>query len=135
MIGLGIVYVFAGLVFATIAVLSVRDPTNPKRWANAAFWGLFALSFLLGDRFSDFGNGMLVLAMVLVAGTVGIGLGRMPTTSPEERLVLSRKFGNRLFVPALAIPTVTLAGSFTLKNFSIGGTPLFDPAQVTLISL
>jgi uncharacterized membrane protein len=135
MIGLGIVYVFAGLVFAAIAVLSVRDPTNPKRWANAAFWGLFALSFLLGDWFSDFGNGMLVLAMVLVAGTVGIGLGRTPTTSPQERQILSRKFGNRLFVPALAIPAVTLAGSFILKNFSIAGTPLFDPAQVTLISL
>jgi uncharacterized membrane protein len=135
MIGLGVVYVLAGLVFAVVAVLSARDPTNPKRWANAAFWGLFALSFLLGDRFSDFGNGMLVLAMVLVAGTMGLGLGQTPTTSPEERQILSRKFGNRLFVPALAIPAVTLAGSFTLKSFSVGGAPLFDPAQVTLISL
>jgi uncharacterized membrane protein len=135
MIGLGVVYVFAGLVFATVAFLSARDRGNPKRWANAAFWGLFALSFLMGDHFSDFGNGMLVLAMVLVAGTVGLGVGQTLTTSPDERRVLSRKFGNRLFVPALAIPAVTLAGSFTLKHVSVGGAPLFDPAQVTLISL
>jgi len=135
MIGRGAVYVLAGLVFAIVAVLSARDTTNPKRWANTAFWGLFALSFLLGDSFSDFGNGMVVLAMVLVAGTVGIGIGRTPTTTPEQRQALSRKFGNRLFVPALAIPLVTLTGSFTLKEFRIGGAGLFDPAQITLISL
>jgi len=130
MIGLGVVYVFAGLVFAAMAYLSLRDSNNPKRWANAAFWGLFALSFLAGDFLGDFGNGLLVLAMVLIAGTVGLGLGRGATTSPEERQALSRKFGNRLFVPALVIPAVTLAGSLTLKNI-----PLFDPAQVTLVSL
>ena len=31
MIGLGHVYVLAGLVFAASAVLSARDATNPKR--------------------------------------------------------------------------------------------------------
>jgi uncharacterized membrane protein len=135
MIGLGIVYVLAGLVFAAVAFLSARDSTHPKRWANAAFWGLFALSFLAGDFLGDFGNGLLVLAMVLIAGTVGLGLGRGATTSPQERRALSRKFGNRLFVPALVIPAVTLAGSLTLKNVVLGAAPLFDPAQVTLVSL
>jgi uncharacterized membrane protein len=130
MIGLPVVYVFAGLVFAAIAFLSARDTTNPKRWANAAFWGLFSLSFLAGDVLGDFGNGVLVLAMVLIAGTIGLGLGRSSSTSPEERQALSRRFGNRLFVPALIIAAVTLAGSLTLKN-----VPLFDPAQVTLVSL
>jgi uncharacterized membrane protein len=135
MIGLGVVYVVAGLVFATVAFLSARDRRNAKRWANALFWGLFALSFLMGDRLGDFGNGLLVLAMVLVAGTVGLGLGRAPTTTPEERQLLSRRLGNRLFVPALAIPAVTLAGSFGLKTITINGVKLFDPAQVTLVSL
>jgi len=135
MIGLGAVYLFAGLVFGAVAALSARDATNPKRWANASFWGLFASSFLLGDRLGDFGNGLLVLAMVVVAGTVGLGIGRPSTTAPEERRALSHRFGNRLFVPALAIPTVTLIGSFTLKDIVVGGTPLFDPGQATLISL
>jgi uncharacterized membrane protein len=135
MIGLGAVYVFAGFVFGAVAFLSARDSSNPKRWANAAFWGLFALSFLAGDALGDFGNGLLVLVMVLIAGTMGLGLGRGATTSPEERQALSRKFKNRLFVPALVIPAVTVAGSLTLKNVTLGAAPLFDPAQVTLVSL
>jgi uncharacterized membrane protein len=135
MIGLSTVYVLAGAVFAAIAVLSLGDRGNPKRWANALFWGFFAVSFLFGDRLGDFGNGILVLAMVALAGTVGLGLGRPATTAPEERRVLAHTFRNKIFVPALAIPLVTVIGSLTLKNFVIDGRPLFDPAQTTLISL
>jgi hypothetical protein len=40
MIGLFPVYLLAGAVFGAIAVLSALDHANPKRWANAAFWGL-----------------------------------------------------------------------------------------------
>src|SRR5215813_12495424 len=108
MIGIRSVYIFAGLVFAVMALLSARDSSNPKRWANASFWGLFALSFLAGDYLGDFGNGLLVLAMVLIAGTVGLGIGRTVSTTPHERAVLARIFRNKLFVPALTIPAVTL---------------------------
>jgi uncharacterized membrane protein len=135
MIGLSAVYMLAGAVFAAIAVLSARDHGNPKRWANAGFWGLFAVSFLFGDRLGDFGNGILVLAMVVLAGTVGLGIGRPATTAPEERRVLAQRLGNKIFVPALAIPVVTVIGSFTLKNIAIEGRSVFDPAQTTLISL
>ena len=135
MIGLSAVYLLAGLVFAAIAVLSASDRGNPKRWANAGFWGLFAVSFLFGDNLGDFGNGVLVLAMVALAGTVGLGIGHPATTAPEERRVLAQKLGNKIFVPALAIPVVTVIGSLTLKNIAIDGRPLFDPAQTTLISL
>jgi uncharacterized membrane protein len=135
MIGLSTVYVLAGMVFAAIALLSAGDRDNPKRWANALFWGLFAVSFLLGDRLGDFGNGVLVFVMVALAGTVGLGLGRPKTTTPEERRVLAREFGNKIFVPALTIPVVTVIGSLTLKNIVVDGRPLFDPGQTTLISL
>ena len=135
MIGLSAVYLLAGAVFAAVAVLSASDRGNPKRWANAGFWGLFAVSFLFGDNLGDFGNGILVLAMVVLAGTVGLGIGRPATTAPAERRVLAQKLRNKIFVPALAIPVVTVIGSLTLKTIVIDGRPLFDPAQTTLISL
>ena len=131
MIGLGAVYVFAGMVFGAIAVMSAADRENPKRWVNASFWGLFAASFLFGDFFGDFGNGLVVFAMAALAGFAGLGLGRPETTSVEERRKLAREFRNRLFVPALAIPLVTLIGSLTLKFATVGGRPLFSwPAFV-----
>ena len=37
-------------MFAAFAVLSALDRSNPKRFGNAAFWGLVAVSFLAGDR-------------------------------------------------------------------------------------
>ena len=135
MIGIGAVYGTTGVVFAVIAVMSATDRGNPKRWANASFWGLFAASFLFGDRLGDFGNGLLVLAMVGIAGLAGLGLGRPATTGPEERRRLARKYGNAIFIPALAIPAVTVIGSLTFKYLVISGRPLIDPAQATLVAL
>lgn len=135
MIGLGSVYTLTGVIFALYAVFSLRDPANPRRWKNAAFWGLFALSFLAGDQLGDLGNGLLVLAMVLVAGIGGLGLGRPATTTPAAREASAARYRNRLFIPALALPLVTLSGTLLLKRIVIAGQPLIDPAQATLISL
>ena len=45
MIGLDFGYAVAGAVFGAYALLSATDRANPKRWGNAAFWGLLAVSF------------------------------------------------------------------------------------------
>ena len=134
MIGLGPVYVLAGAVFGVIAVMSALDPANPKRWANALFWGLFATSFLFGDQLGDLGNGVLVIAMVVLAGVVGLGLGRARNPNTGERKELAQRNGNKLFVAALAIPTMTLIGALTFPHIVIGDTALFDPAQTTLVA-
>ena len=135
MITLQWVYVLAGLVFAAFAVLSARDAGNPKRWRNAAFWGLLAVSFLGGDLLGDLGNGLLVLALVAIAGFGGLGLGKPATTTPEERKAGSARLGNRLFLCALVIPLVTLFGALVLKEVEFGGAPLLETKQATLISL
>src|SRR5215475_1385355 len=62
------VYILTGAMGVVFAVLSARDRTNPKRFGNAAFWGLLALSFLLGSELGDLANGLLVLALVAVGG-------------------------------------------------------------------
>jgi len=134
MIGIGPVYVLAGLMFGAMALMSARDPRNPRRWRNTAFWGLYAISFLFGDLLGDFGNGILVLAMVAVAAA-GLGIGRPQTTTPDERKLLARKFGNAIFAPSLAIPLVTIFAAFVLRQIFIAGRPLIDPAQTTLIGL
>ena len=130
MIGLPLVYLLAGLTFAAFAGLSAADRENPRRFGNAAFWGLFAVSFLAGDRLGDLGNGVLALALALIAGLGQLGVGAPKTTSPEARESLAATYGARLFVPALVIPVLVLAGSLALKRL-----PFVDPKQATLIAL
>jgi uncharacterized membrane protein len=134
-IKLGFVYLLAGLMFAGFAVFSAGDRSNGKRAGNTAFWGLTALSFLAGDRLGDLGNGLLVLGLVLLAGLSLIGRSQPATTTPAERVALSERFGNRLFAPALMLPLVVALGVLALKPLQLGGVPLMDPKQATLISL
>lgn len=135
MITLQWLYVLAGLVFAAFAILSAADAANPKRWRNAGFWGLLAVSFLAGDLLGDLGNGLLVLALVVIGGVGGLGLGRPATTSADERRAASGRWGNKLFLCALVIPAVTLFGALVLRGVEVGGAPLLETKQATLISL
>jgi uncharacterized membrane protein len=129
------VYVLAGLFFAAIAIAALRDRENPKRLKSAAFWGLLAVSFLFGARLGDLGNGVLVIGLALLAGIGGLGRGRHPTTTPDERRASAERRGDRLFLPALVIPGASLFGSLVLKRVVLAGAPLLDPKQATLISL
>ena len=130
MIGLSQVYLLAGLAFAVFAALSGGDSSNPRRWSNAAFWGLLALSMLAGDRLGDLGNGVLVLALVGIAGFGGLGRGAAVDDSVARQQRAERR-GNGLFLLALVIPLTALAGTFLFKQVP----DLVDPKQVTLVSL
>ncbi len=130
MIGLPALYLLGGAVFAAFALLSAFDATNAKRFGNAAFWGLLAISFFLGDLIGDIGNGVLAIGLVALAGFGRLGRGNPPTTSVTQRAAFSAKLGNRLFLPALIVPATALIGTLLLKD-----SGLIDPKQVTLVSL
>lgn len=129
MIGLPHLYALAGAMFAAFAILGVRDRSNSKRWGNGAFWGLMALSFLAGDRIGDLGNGGIVIALAVLAGTGALGRGAA-TVDIDHRRIAASRYGNWLFGAALIIPAVALIGTLTLAK-----SGLVDPKQVTLVSL
>lgn len=134
MIKVTAVYAVAGAVFAVIAIFSALDRENARRWNNTAFWGLFALSFLAGDRLGDLGNGVLVLAMVAAGGLLRLGQGKIETTSKAARAESAARWGSRLFLPVLIIPATALAGALLLPHVTLAGAPLVDPKQVTVIA-
>jgi uncharacterized membrane protein len=73
--------------------------------------------------------------MALISGLGGLGRGESDG-SPEARKLSAERWGNRLFIPALVIPaTGDLIGTLGLQHVSIGGLPLFQAKQATLISL
>jgi uncharacterized membrane protein len=136
MIRLEQIYDLAGVMFAAVAVLSAGDRQNAKRWRNALFWGLMAVSFLAGSFISNLANGVLALGLAAVAGFGGLGQGGGgATTSAEEREASAAKRGAWLALPALIIPATALIGSLLLPQLQTGSSPLLDPTSKTLPAL
>ncbi len=138
MIDLQWLYVLTGAIFAAFAAfaaLSARDRSNPKRLGNAVFWALVATSFWFGDFLGDIGNGVLVLAIVAVAGARLLGRGDTLSTSLEQRVELAKRYGSKLFLPALIIPITAFCGTLLFNYTPLKGTGLIDPKATTLVLL
>lgn len=135
MINLHWAYIFAGAIFASYAIGSARDAGNPKRWGNAGFWSLVAASFWFGDLLGDVGNGVLVLALVALAGTRMLGRGAAHSTTEEEREACSERFGSKLFLPALIIPLAAFFGTLLFNYTPLKGSGIMDSKSVTLVLL
>lgn len=135
MITLYWLYTLAGAMFAAISLLSALDAANPKRFGNAAFWGLMALSLLAGDYLGGFGNGLLVLGLAGLAGFGFIGRSSPPTTGEEERQRWSERLGNKLFLPALIIPATALLGTLLYNYTPIGDYGWIEDKRETYVLL
>ena len=126
-------YIVGGFFFAALALLSVFDRENAKRLRNSIFYALLAVSFWTGHLIGDFANGLLALGLVIVA-VFGLGQGKPPTTTLEERRASAGRRGNLLFLPALIIPAVALAGTL-LVQYTEWGPTLIAAKDKTLVSL
>ncbi|WP_155263944.1 DUF979 domain-containing protein [Sphingomonas segetis] len=135
MITLQWLYVLTGAMFAAFAVLSARDRSNRKRFGNAIFWALVAASFWFGDMIGDLGNGILVLAIVAVAGAHLLGRGETLSTTTEQRVELAMRYGSKLFLPALIIPVTAFFGTLLFNYTPLKATGLIDPKATTLVLL
>jgi len=129
------IYWLTGLMMAGVSIVNARDRTNPRRFNNTAFWGIYAVTFLVGSYLPDLASGFLVIGMVLVASIRGLGQSKSEGSSREEREASGHRWGNKLFIPALAIPVFTVLGTIVFKNITFNGLPLVDVKQVTVISL
>ncbi|WP_353235971.1 DUF979 domain-containing protein [Diaphorobacter ruginosibacter] len=128
-------YYLVGVILAITAVLTVRDATNPRRYSSALFWAIYAVVFLVGDRLDPVIVGVMAVAMALIAGFNGVAGGRHQPRTDAQYLESAKRLGNKLFVPALAIPLITMIGTLSGKYLLVGATPLLDPKNTTLVSL
>lgn len=135
MITLQWIYSLVGLMFAAFALLSALDRSNDKRFGNAAFWGLMALSLLAGSWLGDFVNGLLVLGLAALAGFGFIGRSNPPTTNDEERAAWSDRLGNKLFLPALIIPVTAIIGTLLYTYTPLKDAGHFEAKRETYMFL
>jgi uncharacterized membrane protein len=140
MLTLSHVYVLLGALFAGTAVINALD----RRWPIAGFWAILAVPFFAGDailaaakagtRWPAQAMGVGVIALALLAS-------RSRTRAPDDahdqatRAASAARLGNRLFLPALAIPVLTIALLKGARYLTWHQASLIDPAQTALISL
>ncbi|WP_427015741.1 DUF979 domain-containing protein [Pseudarthrobacter sp. P1] len=140
MIKVEAVFWLIGILFVAWSLLIAREATHPKRWGSAAFWGILGLCFFYGTWVQAktapaWILGVAVLVLVALASTGVLGDGKTKTTSVERRTELAAKFGNKLFVPALVLPVVTVLIVLLAPALKIGGQPIIDPTNTTLVAL
>ncbi|SDD10757.1 Uncharacterized membrane protein [Cupriavidus sp. YR651] len=134
-VSINYLYWLAGLVLAITALMTFTDKTHPRRLSTGLFWLLYAIIFLIGDKIPPAIVGVAAVVMALIAGFGGVGHGKHGTLPEAERRASAKRLGNKLFIPALLIPAVTVLGTVLFKDVKIGGLALLDPKNVTFVSL
>ena len=128
-------YILVGLILAITAVMTLADRQHPKRYTSALFWGLYSLVFLVGDKLPPALVGVGAIAMAVIAGMRCVGAGKHDEPTPAQYEASAKRLGNKLFMPALAIPLVTVIGTVLVSKVKIGDAFLLDPKNTTLVSL
>ena len=128
-------YYLVGIILAITAVMTLRDASNPRRYSAGIFWALYAVVFLVGDTLPSVWVGVIAVAMALIAGFGGVLGGKHQPRTDAQYLESAKRLGNKLFIPALAIPLITMVGTLSAKYLMVGGVPLIDPKNTTLVSL
>lgn len=142
-ISIDIVFYLVGALLMAVAILNVVDKNNPKRWTSALFWFLFSIGFLFGDLLVlGLGKqvtyriiGSIVLLLALLAGANLLGASQAKIDDAEHKRQSAERLGNKLFLPAILIPIITVLITLFGKNMALGGIPLLDPKNLTLACL
>jgi uncharacterized membrane protein len=135
------IYWLIGAFLLVAAGMNART----RRWSTAAFWAVLAAPFLFGEmilraneaglRWPAQAMGVGVIALGVLAARGGSRMHEESAANRPRRVEAAERLGNRLFVPALAIPFFTVALVFGAKYLRWNGTSLIDTSQLTLISL
>ena len=128
-------YILAGVVLAFVALMTAADRAHPRRIGSALFWGFYALVFLVGDLLPPAWIGAGVIAMAVLTGLRRVASGTHDTPSAADYVARARRLGNRLFLPALAIPLVAVVASLTSDHGRIAGLALLDAGNPTLAAI
>ena len=128
-------YAIAGLLLAYVAVRAARHCSGRQRVGTALFWGALSAIFLFGDRIPPVVVGWLLCALVALAAARRVTAAPSSPVTPEQRASAAARIGNRIFLPALAIPVTAVVSTLFLIRIPLGSVHLFDVKQPTLAAL
>jgi uncharacterized membrane protein len=116
LLSLETVYVLTGLVLLVFAIFTFADHRHPTRIGSGCFWLILGIVFALGSLLPHAVTGVLVLTMVAIDGAGRVKPSANDAAKPEEA-----RLGNRIFLPVLVIPLVTIlfAAFFRLRGLDV----------------
>lgn len=114
-------YQAIGLLLIIFAIQTFMDKKNSKRIGTALFWFLYGLSFSLGPIIPDWITGLMVVILTLIAAIGLLGTGSYNEASNEFAREQANSLKNKLFIPAILVPVITLLWTIiTGKSALIG---------------
>lgn len=141
MLTLSHVFYVIGATLVGAAVLNLGD----RRWLQAAFWAILAAPCLVGDQILAANKaGTQWPAQVMGGGVIALALlawqirARKPVDDREQagaREASAARLGNRLLLPALAIPGITLVLVLGSRIEALRIPAWIDPKQLSPIAL
>ncbi len=105
---LELVYVLTGIVLVIFAGMTLFDPEHPHPFASAGFWFILGVIFMFGSYIPHGATGVLVLVMVALDGAGRVKPSPAPTATASTSQTSQGLFGNKIFLPVLTIPIVTI---------------------------
>jgi len=118
------IYQAVGILLIVFAIQTFLDKTNNKRIGTGLFWLIYGVSLCFGKFLTDWLVGLMIVLLTLVV-TFNMMKnnddGRFDSQLRKER---AAKLKNRVFIPALIIPFITifwseLTGTSTLIGLGI----------------
>lgn len=134
MISLDLLYYLVGMLFLVFGILSFvnKAKTMKARLSGGVFWIAYSVTFLFAGILPHFVMGCIVILLALIAGFNLLKPANI-TPSEEEKeyeIANAKLYKSKLFIPALLVPLITLAGTFLFPHLS-----LFENKNSTLIAL
>lgn len=134
-------YWIIGAFFVVVSILIATQPHHSKRVGTSAFWGLLGICFFYSTYVQKGVAPAWVLGIAVLVMVVLAGFGFMSnkadgqTTSAEERSASAARLRNKLFIPAIALPVVTVLVALLGPKLKIGGKAVLAEGSATLTGL
>ena len=117
-------YALTGLIALIAGVRGLKN--EDKKYGTFVFWTITGLLFILGAHIPPQITGGLICVLALITLTKQISVGQFTEVPAEFKVAMARKYGNKIFIPALMIGVL----SFVFLQFSFGEVKV--PSAVAL---
>ncbi|MCI2791451.1 MULTISPECIES: DUF979 domain-containing protein [Staphylococcus] len=114
-------YILAGLQFIYTAYRALKAPDKGKRVGTALFWLILAILFIAGPYLPNVINGLLIVLMGVLTLFKQVTIKNIIDVNESEVEQGARRYGNKLFIPALVLAVVAvIVSNWTPLGGAIG---------------